>query len=164
MKKIPLKYGTTVVELVLYMGLLSIFILILFDLFAQILSTQTRSAGVSLVQTNGNFLLTKLTRDINQADSITTPAVIDATASSMILKIGTTDATYSVSEGRLLLSDSSGTYYLNDLDTSVSGFMVKKIGNSTGRQGLQLFFTISSNIVDNSNLKTKSFQTFAALR
>lgn len=164
MKKISSHSGTTVVELVLYMGLLSIFIMILFDLFAQILSTQTRSTGVSLVQTNGNFLLTKLTHDINQADSIITPAAIDATGSSMILKIGATNATYSVSGSRLLLSDASGSYYLNDIDTSVSDFLVKKIGNSTGRPGLQLFFTVSSNIVDNSNIKTKSFQTFATLR
>ena len=164
MKKLPSHSGTTVVELVLYMGLLSIFILILFDLFAQILSTQTRSTSVSLVQTNGNFLLTKLTRDINRADSVVIPAVIDTTASSMTLKIGTTNATYSVSEGRLSLSDASGTYFLNDVDTSISGFVVKKIGNSTGRPGLQLFFTVSSNVVDNSSLKTKSFQTFAALR
>jgi len=146
------------------MGLLSIFILILFNLFATILSAQTRSSAVSLVQTNGNFILTKLTSDINQADSIVSPASIGSSLTSMTIKIGTTDATYSLANGRLVLVDSSGTFNLNDSDTTVSNFVATRIGNSGGKAGIQLQFSLTSNVVDNSNIKTKDFQTFAAIR
>lgn len=156
--------GTTIVELTLYMGLLSIFIIILFNLFTAILSTQTRSVAVSLVQTNGNFLLTKLTSDINRADSIVLPLAIGASASSMVLKVGTTNATYSISNGRLVIADGSGSNNLNDSDTTISDFVVIKLGNAGGKPGLQISFTITSNVVDNSNIKTKTFQTFSAIR
>ena len=164
MKKLPLNSGTTLVELILYMGLLSIFIIILFNLFTAILSTQTRSAAVSLVQTNGNFLLTKLTADINRADSIVLPLAISASASSMVLKVGATDTTYAISNGRLVITDSSGSNNLNDSDTTISDFVVTKLGNVGGKPGLQMLFTITSNVVDNSNIKTKTFQTFSAIR
>jgi hypothetical protein len=158
------KSGSTIVELLLYMGLLSIFIILLFNLFAQIISTQTRSASVSLVNTNGNFLMTKLTHDINQADDIITPPTIDSTASAMILKIGSTNATYAVSAGRLTLTDSTGTYNINDVNTTFSDFIVRRLGNPGGKPGLEITFTITSNIDDNSNIKTKTYQTFATLR
>lgn len=164
MKKILPNSGTTLIELVLYMGLLSIFLLMIFNLFATILATQTRSIAVSLVQTNGNFLLTKLTYDINQADSIITPLAIGTSDVSMVLRLGTSDADYSVSGGRLVLTDSSGPSNLNDIDTTVSDFVVKRLGNSGGRQGLQISFTITSNVIDNTSIKAKSFQTFATLR
>ncbi|MFA5025494.1 MAG: hypothetical protein WC503_03245 [Candidatus Shapirobacteria bacterium] len=162
--KNKLKKATTIVELTLYMGLLSIFLLILFDLFSQIISTQTRSVAVSLVQTNGNFLLSKLTHDINQANAITIPASIGSSAVSMTLTIGTTNASYTVSNGRLTITDSSGTFNLSDVDTTVSNFVVTRLGNSGGKAGLKIIFTLTSNVVDNSNLKTKTYQTFVSLR
>ncbi len=156
--------GTTIVELTLYMGLLSIFIVALFNLFSQILSTQTRSTAVSLVQTNGNFLLTKLTHDINQADAIITPASIGSSGTTMVLRIGTTNATYTISGNRLQLTDATGSYNLNDVDTTISNFSVVRLGNSGGENGLRLSFTITSDVVDNSGVKTKSFTTFATIR
>lgn len=164
MNRLAPNSGTTIVELTLYMGLLSIFIVILFNLFTAILSTQTRSTAVSLVQTNGNFLLTKLTRDINQTDNIILPLAIGASSTSMILTVGTTNATYALFNGRLVLTDISGNYNLNDSDTTVSDFVITKLGNSGGKPGLQISFTITSNVVDNSNIKSKTFQTFSAIR
>lgn len=158
------KKATTIVELTLYMGLLSIFLVILFDLFSQIISTQTRSVAVSLVQTNGNFLLSKLTHDINQATAITIPLSLGSSASTMTLTIGSTNATYSVINGRLVMTDSSGTFNLNDVDTTLSDFVVTRLGNSGGKAGLKIIFTLTSNVVDNSNIKTKTYQTFATLR
>lgn len=162
--KNTLKNATTIVELTLYMGLLSIFLVIIFNLFSQIISTQTRSVAVSLVQTNGNFLLTKLTHDINQANAITAPASIGSSAISMTLTIGTTNSSYTISNGRLTMTDTSGTYNLNDADTTISDFVVTRLGNSGGKAGLKIVFTVTSNVVDNSNIKTKTYQTFASLR
>lgn len=156
--------GTTIVELTLYMGLLSIFLFILSDLFVQMLNTQTRSTAVSLVQNNGNFLLTKLTRDINQADTITTPSSLGTSSTTIVLTMGTTSATYSIGNSRLQRTDSSGTYYLNDADTSISNFNALRLGNTGGKHGLQFSFTVTSNVVDNSNIKSAIFQSAANLR
>lgn len=156
--------GTTIVELTLYMGLLTIFIVILFNLFSQILSTQTRSTAVSLVQTNGNFLLTKLAHDINQADAIITPASIGSSGTTMVLRIGTTNATYTINNNRLLLTDSAGSYNLNDVDTTISNFLVTRLGNTDGKPGIKLYFTVTSNVVDNTSIKSKDYQTFAVIR
>jgi len=63
-----------------------------------------------------------------------------------------------------VMTDSTGSYNLNDVDTTITNFLVTRLGNSGGKAGLQLVFTVTSNVVDNSNIKTKTFNTFAALR
>lgn len=156
--------GTTVVELVLYMGLLSIFILALSNLFSQILNTQTRSAAVSLVQTNGNFLLTRLTHDINQANDIIAPVAIGDSLVSFTLKVGSSLSTYSLNNGRLQLNDGTNIYNLNDADTAISNLIALRLGNSGGKNGLRLSFSVTSLVVDNTGIKSADFKTFANLR
>ena len=163
MKKIKLNFGTTIVELLLYMGLLSIFIVMVVNLFGQVLSVQTNSTSESNVQTNGNFILTKLSQDINLADDIITPLNIGQTATSIVLKNGLNNTSYTVVVGRLVLTDSSGNYNLNDVDTIISDFLVKRLGNSGGKHGLQISYKITSAIIE-SETKSATFNTFISLR
>ncbi len=163
MKKIKLNFGTTIVELLLYMGLMSIFIVMVVNLFGQVLSVQTNSTAQSNVQTNGNFILTKLSQDINLADNIVTPLSIGQTAASIILKNGLNNTSYTVVDGRLVLTDASGSYNLNDVDTIISNFLVKRLGNIGGKNGLQISYTITSVIIE-SETKSADFNTFISIR
>ena len=163
MKKTTFNSGTTIVELILYMGLLSIFIVMVVNLFGQVLSVQTSSTAHSNVQTNGNFILTKLSKDINLADDFVTPLNIGQTANSIVLKNGLNNTSYTVVDGRLVLTDSSGTYNLNDVNTIISDFLVKRLGNSGGKNGLQISYKITSTIVE-SETKSATFNTFISLR
>lgn len=163
MKKTTFNSGTTIVELILYMGLLSIFIVMVVNLFGQVLSVQTNSVSESNIQTNGNYLLIKLAKDINSSDGIITPSSIGQTANSIVLKNGLNNTSYTVVDGRLVLTDSSGTYNLNDVDTIISDFLVKRLGNSGGKNGLQISYKITSTIVE-SETKSATFNTFISLR
>lgn len=157
-------HGNTIVELTLYMGLLSIFLLALFNLFSLIISTQTRATAVSLVQTNGNYLLAKLSYDINQADAITYPLSVGTSAFTMTLVNNGVSYVYSVNNGRLNLSDGTAAYGLNDSDTAISNFFVRRLGNPSGSNSLQLSFTITSLVVDNTGTKSADFSTTSAIR
>jgi hypothetical protein len=150
--------------LLLYAALLCIFLLALFNLFSLIISNQTRATAVSLVQSNGNFLLAKLTYDLNQADAITSPLTIGSSAVSMTLvNVGVTTV-YSVTNGRLNLSVGTSVNALNDVDTAVSNFIVRRLGNAGGRNSLQIGFTVTSLVVDNTGAKASDFSTTAAIR
>jgi hypothetical protein len=156
--------GDTIVELLLYAALLCIFLLALFNLFSLIISNQTRATAVSLVQSNGNFLLAKLAYDLNQADAITSPLTIGSSAVSMTLvNVGVTTV-YSVTNGRLNLSVGTSVNALNDADTAVSNFIVRRLGNVGGSNSLQVGFTVTSLVVDNTSLKAADFSTTAAIR
>lgn len=163
MKKKSTNLGTTIVELLLYMGLLSIFIVMITNLFGQILNNSTNSITESYLQTNGNFLLIKLAKDINLADEIVTPSNIGESSTSMILKTGTNNISYDLINGRLVLTDLTGSYNLNDADTTISDFVVKRMGNFGGKNGLQISYRLISATSDNK-LKSTDFNTFISLR
>jgi len=163
MKKTTFNSGTTIVELILYMGLLSIFMVMVVNLFGQVLSVQTDSVAESYIQTNGNFLLIKLAKDINSSDDIITPSSIGQSATSVVLRSGPNNISYTIINGRLVLTDNTGSYNLNDVDTIISDFLVKRLGNSGGKNGLQVSYKITSAISD-QEIKSKDFNTFISLR
>lgn len=157
--------GSTVVELILYMGLLSVFLLMLFELYGQVLSNQTRSASVSLVQQNANFVLNKLTHDIRQADSIISPAGIGASSSVIVLRNGGLNQSYQVINHRLVFGpDIATASALNDADTRISNFRAIRVGNPDGKNTLILDFTVESILAENSGTRLLNIHTATTTR
>ncbi len=156
--------GFTLIELTLYLGLLSIFLVFFSELLSAILNTKTRSEGVSLVQTNSNFLISKLTYDVNQADTIASPIDFGVASDSFGLNKAGQGYTYRINGGRLAIDDGQGLVYLSDANVTINNFNVTKTGNTDGIQALSIGFTISSNIVDKTGIKESSFLTTISLR
>lgn len=157
--------GATLIELLLYIVLLSMLLLSVFNIFSRILSTRNRSLSVSLIQRNGNFLLTKLIADIKSAQAVAAPVNIGGSDTTMSLRIGITTSVYTLNSGRLQVNSGSGNINLNDADTSVSNFIVKKFGNLNGKPALEIGFTLTSLVVeDNGQTKSESYHTITSLR
>ncbi len=146
------------VELLIYMGLFSIFIVVLTSIFFSTLDVQLSSGATSNVEQEGRFILARLTYDVHRASTITTP-----TASQLTLTIGGAGYTYVVTNGQLLLTTGSGSNTLNESDTSVSGFHVIK---STGTKStVQVAFTITAAGTGNQQTaEVRTYQTTIGLR
>ena len=156
--------GFTLIELTLYLGLLSIFLVFFSELLSTILNTKVRSEGVSLVQTNGNFILSKLAYDINQADAITSPVDFGVTTNQFELNKNGQLNSYTVDQGRLLINNGTNTAYLSDIDVEINNFYITKTGSIDGLQALSIGFTISSKVIDKTGVKESSFFTTVSLR
>lgn len=70
-KKQKLESGFTIVELLLYMGIFSILLVVLLQLFTTILSSHSESQATSSVDQDGSYILARLSYDIHNASSIT---------------------------------------------------------------------------------------------
>src|SRR5258706_11621238 len=79
------QYGFTLIEMMITMGLLSIFLIVLATLFTASIDVQTRSRTYSAVTNDSRFLLARLDYDITRASAVTTPAALGASASSLVL-------------------------------------------------------------------------------
>jgi Tfp pilus assembly protein PilW len=63
--------GFTIVELLLYMGIFSMLLVVLLQLFSTILSSHAESQATSSVDQDGAYLLARLAYDIHKASGIT---------------------------------------------------------------------------------------------
>lgn len=165
----PLKSGAgfTLVELLLYMGILSVFLSILTAIFVTALDVQMESEAATSVERDGTYILAKLAYDVHRASSISIPLSLGSNATNLKILVGAVDYTYSLdgSENLTLVND-IGTNNLNSYDSKVSGLSVTRLGNTGGVEDtLKINFTITSRTQRVSfGYETKAFETNLALR
>ncbi len=158
--------GVTVVELILYMGILSILLTILTSIFVSALDVQSESQATSSVEQDGNYILARLAYDIRRAQNINIPEINGAINDNFQIIIDSVNYTYSVNEdSNLILADNSGVNNLNNYGSSISDFSVQRLGNAGGAEDtLRINFTLTSRTKRISGFETKDFQTNLSLR
>lgn len=131
--------------MLLYMGLLSLFLVVLTDILVQTLESRTKSTAETFVTADDLFVRSRLAYDIRRASSIVTPANPGTTTQQLVLTIGGTTYTYARANGALTLTIGSGSQEaLTTSDTRVAGFAVYRAGDGSTKDTLQLTYTLQS--------------------
>lgn len=154
--------GFTFIELIVYMGILTILLTVLSSIFTSILNVQFESTATSSVNQDGRYLLSKLLYDVKSSSAILVPANPGTVSSTMQVTINSINYTYSASSsGNLqVVNNSTGeTNVLNSYDTSISGLTFTRIGNGGSSDTMRVAYTVTSRTKENSGYETKSFQT-----
>lgn len=136
--------GFTIVEMLLYMGLLSIFLMVLTDLFVNILDVKSEAEATSSVEQDSRYILARLSYEINQATSISQPASIGGSGGTLVMLVGGNTFTYTINGTNLQLSNNLGTNNLNSSGSTVSNLSFQRIGNSGGKDTIKVSYTLNS--------------------
>jgi len=142
--------GFTIVELIIYMGLLTIFLVYLHGIFFSVLEQQLRSQSVSFLQQDQQFILSRLRYDVSRAANIITPSTLGQSSTSLQLQIGGSTHTYTVQNGDLILTNATGSAALNSYGTSVSAMTFKRVGNVGGKKSVDMDVRLTSRIIEKS--------------
>ena len=167
MKKLFYQKGTTIVELLLYMAILSIFLTVLTSVFVQALDVQSESQATSSVEQDGNYILARLNYDIHRAQSINIPETNGAPpTNSFQIVIDGVDYTYSLDvNNNLIITNNAEVNNLNNFGSSVTAFSVTRLGNVGGiEDNLKISFTVTSKVKRISGFESKNYETNLSLR
>src|SRR4051812_24567410 len=107
-KIIVSKAAFTLVELLIYSALMTIFMLVLTDIFTTTLRLQTETEASSSAEEDGRFILLRFIHDINAASAITTPATLGATSSTLAITVNSVAFMYRLNSGKLQISKNGG--------------------------------------------------------
>lgn len=164
--KLPLKTqnGFTVVEMLLYMGILSIFLLVLTQLFTMTLDLQLEAQASSALTSDSRYILLKILSDANQASDIDLPSSYGATGSTMRFIKETSQITYSLNQGNLLRTDAGGSDPLNSFATLVTTFTAQKLGRTGGKPTVKINLTLENINSKSGTPETKSLETTLGVR
>lgn len=157
--------GFTIVETVIYMGLLSILLIVLTELFLSVLDVQSESEATSAIQQDGRYLLSKLNYDLTQASAVSTPT-LGATAPSLVTTINGQTYSYQLSGPNLVLSiNGAAANQLNSYLSSVSGLSFTRLGNGIGKEDtIRVNFDLTSAASRPNGPQTTNFLTTVGLR
>ena len=145
--------GYTLVELLLYMGILSILLVVLLQIFSSLIDIQLDTQDTSVVEQDSKLILLRLLYDINRADLVTIPGSLGETSDTLQLTIGPTQYVYLLQNGSLYLSATSSSQ-LNGIDTTISGVSFTRVGNNTGKNQIKISYTITSKQAQKADTKT----------
>ncbi len=148
--KKPISKGTTFVEVLLYIALLSIVIIFITDIILQTLSFMIESRNITYLDSDARFISSKLRNDIRRAESVSTPATVGETAQELGFVFDTENYSYSLADGVLQITDPNGTYRINSNQTYVSSFSVKNASYELGSTTLNFDIVLQSRTVSSS--------------
>ncbi|QQG40541.1 MAG: type II secretion system protein [Candidatus Levyibacteriota bacterium] len=155
--------GFTLVEMLIYMGLLSILLVVMVDLFAASLDVQLESTATSSVDRDGKFLYARFLYDIPRAQNIVSPT-LGASSNTLQISIDGINNTYAINEGSLKLTNNNGINMLNSFDTTVSNLLFQHLGNTGGKPVIRVSYTLNSKTSRTAGTESKNFQTSIGLR
>src|SRR3989344_9129108 len=160
--------GFTLVELLLYIGVFSILVVALFQLFTSIIDTQIESQSTSSVFLDGQYILNRFKYDMERAKSIIIPSSPGEQGSTAKLSIENTTYTYFLVSGNLTLTNdvASTTDQLNSADTIVSNLNFTRLSDTQGKNTdtLTISFRLTSNIIKRGGPKAENFKTTIGIR
>jgi Tfp pilus assembly protein FimT len=144
MKK--LQRGFTITELLIYMGLMSIFVVVLMGIFTSALKTKLATESASGISQDSRYILSKLSYDVNNADSITSPA-LGSTSATLQMVASSSAVIYAVNGGNLTRTVGGVSTNINGFDTQLDSITFKNIGNPGGKATIQIVYTVRSKII-----------------
>lgn len=156
--------GVTFIELLIVMGMLSIFLVVMATIFTATIDTQTQTQGYSATLSEGRFVMARLNYDIARASAVSTPSALGANSTSLVLTIGGNSYTYALSGTTLRLTDPAGTADLSDYNAKISALSFQKIGNSGGKETIRYSFTVTATAQQASGVQTKTYTSTVELR
>ena len=148
-----MKKGFSIIEMILYAGLLVLFLGVLSNLFLSSLDIKTESEATSYLGQDARLVLSRLNYDIKRADSITAPA-LGTSSTSLILNIDGVSYTYALSGEKIVLTNNLGSANLNGSETGVAKINFERIGNVGGKNSIKMSFTMDG----------KDYSTTVAIR
>ena len=160
------KKGFTIIELLIYLGLFTMFLTVTTTLFASGLDASSQSEAGSAIEQDGRFIISRLSYDIKRSQSIVVPSTLGGQSSSLQLTIASQNNAYSIDQNHnFILTNNLGVNALNSYDSSVSSFLVTRLGNvGKVEDTLKIIITLQSKTKTVTGVKTKTFQTTVAKR
>lgn len=156
--------GFSLVELLIYIGLLTILMTILTRMFTSITDVQLSSEATGAVEEDGRYIYTRFAYDVGRASSVVTPASLGSQSSTLTILIDGVANTYSLSSGNLMLANGQGAQQLNSVGSTISNLTFERLGNVNGKDSIQVNYTVSSTTQQVNGQDTKNIQTTIALR
>lgn len=157
-KKMHEESGMTLIEMLLYMGMLSLMLVVITTILTNTLQMKLESKSFYNIENEARFILSKLVYDIRNADSITLPALPGQSGPSLVLTANGIGSTYSLSGDDIVIQNNYGTNSLNSSNNRITSLSFQRIGIPGTREAIKVTMTIESTVKRNVGIDTQSYE------
>lgn len=160
-----MKKSFTIVEFLLYIGILSIILLVFLDLFVSLTRMRTENESTSNIQQDSSYLINKFIYDIHQAKTVSNPLHPPSQSNVLNLVVNGTSYSYATdSAENLIMSDGTNSYQLNGYDTTVPAILFTRLGQDDIHDVIKINFTVTSRVNNPAGYESQTYETIVGLR
>ncbi len=150
------QHGFTLVEILIYMGLFTIFLLILSGIFVSTLEIQQNTHDTARVEEDSHFLYARLQYDILRADEVQKPSVSGESSDTLTLLSDGKVLSYQLINDQLTLSvDSGPPQLLTGPEITVTKLEFIKLGKEDEHPSIKANLTLQSSTQNTSVPETR---------
>ncbi len=155
------KTGFTMVEMLMVMGIMSILVVILSQVFGAILTMKLRSQATTAVAQDGRYAISRLAYDVARASDITS-----GSGGTLRLLIGGTSYVYQREGTTLVLSVGGGaSQALTSIGSQITALNFTHFADMGGKKSVQINLTIAASIIQSGGATlARSLTTTVATR
>ncbi len=146
--------GYSLLELVIYLGLFALISVVMIHSLLTVMRTYAQAAAFRSLQTNGELVMERVTREIRQASTITVGSSTFGVSPGSVTLVGTDENNVShtvvirLVNGVIELVDNGVTTTLTENDVTVESFIVRRFTTITGEGvKIELGMTTENNTV-----------------
>ncbi len=150
--------------MLLYMGLLAMFLAMLTSLFTAIVDVQLESEGTSALEQDSRYIYSRLAYDIGRSGAIVEPAIPGQSSSTLTLTINNAPVTYTVSGGNLVRTSGATSDALNSIGSRISTISFLRLGNTGGKPTIQMTGILNSVSARSGGAETRTLTASFGLR
>lgn len=136
--------GITIVEMVIYLGIVSALLVIFINLFGVIVDRQLETESLSSTQYESTYLLSRFTYDFGRASSIDVPAFPGSSSAMLRLIIDGIAHEYTASDGAFVLLRDGQILRMTSNKSIINSPQFIRYGTGTVHDIVQLDFDIES--------------------
>ena len=154
------------IETIMYLGILSILIVSMFELFTSILDVQLESESASSVSQDARYILNRFTYDVGRAKNISVPT-LGSQYQILTVSDGPNTYTYYLSGGNLMiLATPAGTLdQLNSVNSTVSDLSFLRLADINSKNDTaSINFTLTSKFLRKKGQDFGTFKTTVGIR
>lgn len=153
--------GFTIVEMLIYMGLMSILLVLLSSMFVSILETQAESVSDTSLVSESQYITAKIRYDINRTNVINTPAAEGITTNMLSLSTDAGEVQYAINGSNILTVTQAGiSHALHTDELETTSLAVVLYGNDTGVPSIEVEFVLKDVYTE----EERSFSVASGLR
>lgn len=149
--------GYTLIELLIYLSILSLFLLLATQLFISVKSSSAYSQVLSQLVESSQLIFQDISREIKEADVISVPT---SGNSSTVLSLNNGQIVYQVQSGILGKATGGQTYSLHSDSFSVTALNFENVSLATQAASIRVNLSLKSNyFLEGGRQVEESFQT-----
>ncbi|PIS05229.1 MAG: hypothetical protein COT81_02345 [Candidatus Buchananbacteria bacterium CG10_big_fil_rev_8_21_14_0_10_42_9] len=151
MSRLP-KNGFTLLELLVYIGILSFVLVVIAGVFITFGQGKGKVDARAEINQNLSLIIGKIQQDLQDADSVSTPSSTNDATSSLSMDVNGTTVSYATSSDSTLFTRTSGsdTQTINSGKVKFNSFLVERLENTNYTLN-QTFVTIKVIITASTN-------------